>query len=161
MAGERPERGDREPPADLEAVFADLRQEAAGARGDSEVGARHLRLGEFCLQAGRTDLARRALTVAAGIAPYRFDAARQLAELAEASGETEAAIGWYEQAADAAAPSTEAGHRVLYALAGVLEQAGLSARALAVLLELQGVAGSSYEDSAARVARLSGQLEGG
>jgi len=159
VADKRPERA-TEAPATLEAVFADLRREGAGTCGESEVGERHLRLAELCLHAGRVDLARRALMAAVEFVHHRFEASRRLAELAEAAGETDDAIGWYERAAAATAPSVEEGHRLLYGLARLLERAGHPARAPAVLLELQGVAGS-YEDRTTRIATLSAQLEGG
>jgi hypothetical protein len=66
----------------------------------------------------------------------------------------EAAVEWFEHAAEAPASSIEAGHALMYDLGEMLERAGESARALAVFLELRIDAGE-YRDVAARIGRLS------
>ena len=62
-------------------------------------------------------------------------------------------LDWLERATQAPAPNEDDGRQVLYELADGLEQAGESARALAVCLKLQAVA-ADYKDIAARVDRL-------
>ena len=64
------------------------------------------------------------------------------------------ALEWLERAAQAPAPNVDDGHQLLYELAEGLEQVGETARALAVLLELQADAGA-YRDIEARIGRLS------
>jgi hypothetical protein len=68
------------------------------------------------------------------------------------------AVEWYERAVEAAAPSPMAHHAILYDLASVLEAQGESARALAVLLELQAEAGD-YRDVSSRLEQLKVQMD--
>ena len=70
------------------------------------------------------------------------------------SGELPAAIEWYERAAEAPAPTVEAGRELLFELAQTLEASGEEARALAVYLELRTDAGD-YRDISSRIERLS------
>ena len=63
------------------------------------------------------------------------------------------AVEWLERASQAPAPNESDGHQLLYELADALEKAGESARALAILLELQSEAGS-YRDGDERIDRL-------
>jgi len=63
------------------------------------------------------------------------------------------ALEWLERAAQAPAPTADDGHQLLYELAEGLEKTGESARALAVLLELQAEAGA-YRDIDERISRL-------
>ena len=65
------------------------------------------------------------------------------------------AIEWFERASEAPAPTPAAAHQLLYELATALEAHGESARALAVLLELQSEAGE-YRDLAQRLEHLMG-----
>ena len=73
------------------------------------------------------------------------------------SGDHSRAIEWYGRAVEAPAPSPMALHAVLYELATVLESHGESARALAVLLELQAEAGE-YRDVSSRLEQLKVQM---
>ena len=77
-----------------------------------------------------------------------------LGRLYKERGDSSAAIEWLERAAEAPAPSADDGRALLYDLA-TLEEAGETARALAVFLELQAE-GAEYRDVAARTERLSG-----
>ena len=58
-----------------------------------------------------------------------------------------------ERAAEAPAPSADEGLLLLYDLAGTLERAGETARALAVLLEIDADR-SGYRDVGERIERL-------
>ena len=69
------------------------------------------------------------------------------------------AIEWYGRAVEAPAPTPMAHHALLYELASVLEANGESARALAVLLELQAEAGE-YRDVSKRLEQLKVQMGG-
>jgi hypothetical protein len=69
-------------------------------------------------------------------------------------------VEWLERAAEAPAPTGDAGLALLYDLGATLESMGETARALAVFMELQADAGE-YLDVAARVARLSRAQSGG
>ena len=73
------------------------------------------------------------------------------------AGDHARAIEWYERAAEAPSPSPEAHHALLYDLASLLEAQGESARALAVLLELQSEAGE-YRDVSQRLEQLKVQM---
>jgi tetratricopeptide (TPR) repeat protein len=73
------------------------------------------------------------------------------------SGDQAHAIEWYERAVEAPAPTPMALHALLYELASVLEAQGESARALAVLLELQADAGE-YRDTSKRLEQLKVQM---
>ena len=69
-------------------------------------------------------------------------------------------LEWLERAAQAPAPTAADGHQLLFELADGLEKAGETARALAVLLELQADAGS-YGDIDTRIDRLTKVQAGG
>jgi lipopolysaccharide biosynthesis regulator YciM len=89
----------------------------------------------------------------------RFEAASLLGRLYKERGEASAAIEWLERAAEAPAPTVDDGRALLYDLATTLEEAGETARALAVFLELQAE-GTEYRDVAARTERLAGMSGG-
>ena len=90
----------------------------------------------------------------------RFEAAAMLARLSLASGRVDAAIDWFERAAEAPAPSLDACRRLLYDFGDTLETAGETARALAVFVELKAESGT-YRDVARRVERLTRGRAGG
>ena len=64
------------------------------------------------------------------------------------------AIQWLEHAAEAPAPTPDAGRALLYDLATALETVGEHARALAVFVELESESGG-YRDVAGQIERLS------
>ena len=64
------------------------------------------------------------------------------------------AIEWLERAAEAPAPTAEAGRSLLYDLARTLETIGESSRALAVFVELESESGG-YRDVSGQIDRLS------
>ena len=63
-------------------------------------------------------------------------------------------IEWLERAAEAPAPTLEAGRSLLYDLAQTLELVGENSRALAVFVELESESGG-YRDVTAHIDRLS------
>jgi lipopolysaccharide biosynthesis regulator YciM len=90
----------------------------------------------------------------------RFEAAALLGRLYREHGEINDAIEWFERAAEATVPTPEEGHALLYDLGLALEDAGETARALAVFLELQAHAGE-YRDVSDRADRLARVQTGG
>jgi tetratricopeptide (TPR) repeat protein len=99
----------------------------------------------------------KALQVAARSAHHRFRAGAMLGKAYLDSGDRANAIEWYGRALEAAAPSPQAQHALLYELALLLEASGENARALAVLLELQADAGE-YRDVSSRLEQLKVQM---
>jgi tetratricopeptide (TPR) repeat protein len=140
------------PPPSLDDVFARMRDDAA--RG-SEVNAAQASYdrGVALLDEGRTAEAVGELQAAARAPALRFAAAARLGRILLAAGETAQAIEWLERAAEAPAPSPEDGHAVLYDMAVALQGTGETARALAILLELE-VECAGYRDVGSRVREL-------
>ena len=83
----------------------------------------------------------------------RFRAAAQLGRIYIEGGDITTGIGWFERAAEAPAPTPDEGYAVLYELAAALETQGESARALAILMELDAEAGG-YRDVRDRITQL-------
>ena len=137
---------------------ADQMDEAAVSGSDDEVAAEQYGLALTYRELGMLDDAIQALEVAATSPRQRFEAAAQLAELHLERHEVDKALGWYERAAEAPAPSATAGRALLYDFAETLEKCGQHARALAVFVELEAEAGG-YRDVAYRILRLS-KLQG-
>ena len=144
------------PPRDLESVFEDLRSRIAEAGDGSGAGERYRRGLELLVE-GRQAEAAIDLQAAARDPLFRFGAAEQLGRLYIEQGDFQAGTDWLERAAEAPAPSPEAGCALIYDLADVLERMGESARALAVLMELDAEAGG-YRDVRSRVERLARAL---
>jgi tetratricopeptide (TPR) repeat protein len=146
------------PPQDLESVFEGIRtrvereQEASGAAEQYDRGLAHLR-------DGRIDQAIAELQTAARVPTFRFRAATQLGRLHIGNGDLQAGVEWLERAAEAPAPSPEEGFAVLYELADVLGRLGESARALAILMELEADAGS-YRDVRTRIEHFTREQAG-
>jgi tetratricopeptide (TPR) repeat protein len=116
-------------------------------------GGELLALGRTYLEMDMVDEAIAALTAAARTTGHECEAGARLARLYKERGELATALEWFERAAEAAAPTPEAGRALLYDLGSTLEEARERVRALAVFLELQADA-PDYRDVAARVARL-------
>src|SRR5690606_17538222 len=133
-------------------VFRDFREEVLRDAELSE-SERQFKLGLTYRDMGMVDDAIRQLEWAARSPRLRFDASALVARLQRDRGNLAAAIEWFERAAEAPAPSPEAGRELLYDLAATLEAAGEGRRALAVYLELQTDA-AGYRDVSERVARL-------
>jgi tetratricopeptide (TPR) repeat protein len=102
---------------------------------------------------GRMDEGMADLREATRASHTRAKAAAELGRLHIRRGELEAAVEWLEHAADGPAASPEEGFAVLYELADTLERLGESARALAILVELDADAGG-YRDVRLRIEQL-------
>jgi tetratricopeptide (TPR) repeat protein len=146
------------PARDLEQVFEERRQEAAGTAPD--YSAQHMTLGRTYLEIGMVDEAIGSLTIAARSARHRFEAASMLGRLFMRRADAPKAIEWLELAAEAPASDAESGHALLYDLGVLLDGVGEVARALAVFLELQSEAGD-YRDVPSRIERLARAQSGG
>lgn len=95
-----------------------------------------------------------ALENAARSPRQRFDAASMLGRLHLEQRALGKAVEWFERAAEAPAPTPDAGRALLYDLAATLESRGESSRALAVFVELEAESGG-YRDVGARIDSLS------
>ena len=140
----------------IEQVLKDLRDQME-QDVSPETAEQHFKLAATYVQAGMQQEAMSALEAAARSPQHRFRAGAMLAKSYLGAGDHAHAIEWYERALEAPAPSPMAHHGLLYDLASVLEANGDSARALAVLLELQAEAGE-YRDVAARLEQLKVQM---
>jgi tetratricopeptide (TPR) repeat protein len=145
-------RSDAHASQDLNGVFKEFRDEVS-RENFIETAVQHQKLAMAYLDMGMTDDAIRALEVAVRAPRLRFEAASTLARLYLKGGAPGQAVDWFERAAEAPAPDPEAGRVLLYDLADTLETMGETARALAVLLELQADAGD-YRDVSVRLQRL-------
>ncbi|HEX2342431.1 MAG TPA: tetratricopeptide repeat protein [Vicinamibacterales bacterium] len=127
---------------------------------DSDDPGEQLKLARTYLDTGMPEEAIGALEAASRSPRHRFDAASALARLYAQRGDFGKAVEWFERAAEAPAPTTDAGRALLYDLGVALEAAGEIARALAVFVELQADA-DRYRDVHARIGRLSRVQTGG
>lgn len=155
---EEPHPDDVDLSASLDDVFADMRAEAS-KQLMTDAADQAFATGAELTSSGQIEQAMAAFEIAAASPRRRFDAASRLARMHRQRGNLTVAIEWFERAAEATAPSPEAGYRVLYELAGALETSGEPSRALACYFELQSEAGD-YEDVAERVERLMSQPGG-
>jgi tetratricopeptide (TPR) repeat protein len=146
------------PKKDLDQVFSEIRQEAAG--DDQDFSAQHMTLARTYLEIGMLDEALAALQTAVCSPRQRFEAAAALGRLYRRRGEPAAAIEWLERAAEAPAPSEDDSRELLYDLGVLLDETGETSRALAVFLELQAHAGD-YRDVPSRIDRLARVQTGG
>jgi tetratricopeptide (TPR) repeat protein len=142
----------------IEHVLKGLRDEAAND-ASPETAEQHFKLAATYIDMGMQEEAMKALEVAARSPRHRFRAGAMLAKACLDSGDPVGAIEWYGRAVEAPAPTPMAHHALLYELASVLEANGESARALAVLLELQSEAGE-YRDVSKRLEQLKVQMGG-
>lgn len=141
------------PPRSLDQVFRGIRDDSS--RQSSEEGAAEAyRLALTYHEMDMTDDAIKALEVATRSPRQRFDAASMLGRLYLERKDIEHAIEWLERAAEAPAPTPDAGRALLYDLAKVLEAAGEHSRALAVFVELEAESGG-YRDVSVQIERLS------
>jgi tetratricopeptide (TPR) repeat protein len=147
------------PREDLEEVFQDFRDEVTRQVGADDA-AQHLTLANTYLEMGMEDDAIASLKTAARSPRHRFEAGTHLARLFKGRNDMTQAVEWMERAAEAPAPSADAGLALLYDLGATLEGMGETARALAVFMELQADAGE-YRDVNDRVERLSRVQTGG
>jgi tetratricopeptide (TPR) repeat protein len=136
----------------LDTVFQEFRDEVA-RQSDSE-GNRQLVIAKRYLDLGMAAEAEKVLEAVVRAPACRFEAALLLGGLARDRGSLQAAIDWFERAADGYAPSADQLRALLWALGETLEEAGEQARALAVFLELASDDPDDREVRA-RVERLS------
>jgi tetratricopeptide (TPR) repeat protein len=141
-----------EAPPDIEDVLAQMRaktardQQASAALGQYEQALQYLDQG----------LVKEAITeleAAVRVPLLRFRAAAQLGRIYIEGGDNNSGVEWLERAAEAPAPTPDEGYAVLYELATALETQGESARALAILMELDADAGG-YKDVRDRIVQL-------
>lgn len=120
---------------------------------DDGLAAEQLRLGLTYRDMGMLDDAIQSLELASRSSRQRFEAASVLGALFVERGDRASALTWFERAAEAPAPTIDAGRALLYNLASVLEDLGETSRALAVFGELDADA-RGYRDVTARLERL-------
>jgi pilus assembly protein FimV len=150
---------DRPESSDLDAVFRDFRDEVS-RDSDASESEQQFKLGLTYRDMGMIDDAIRELGWAARSPRRRFEAASLVARLLRDRGNVAAAVEWFERAAEAPAPTPDAGRELLFELGQTLEAADETARALAVYLELRSDAGE-FRDVSARIQRLTrAQAEG-
>ena len=130
-----------------------MRDESSRASSE-EAAAEQYRLALTYHEMGMPDDAIKALEAAARSPRQRFDAASMLGRLYLERKDTAHAIEWLERAAEAPAPTPDAGRALLYDLAQTLESVGEQSRALAVFVELESESGG-YRDVAGQIERLS------
>lgn len=148
-----PRMPDQPERSNLDEVFRDFRDEVSRQTAADEAE-QHYKVAMTYREMGMLDDAVRELELAARAPRLRFEAASSLARLVRDRGDVPSAIDWFERAAEAPAPTPEAGRALLYELGQALENCGEVARALAVYLELQADAGD-YADLKPRIERLS------
>lgn len=141
------------PPRSLDQVFRGMRDESNRASSE-EAAAEQYRLALTYHEMGMPEDAIKALEQAARSPRQRFDAASMLGRLYLERKDTNHAIEWLERAAEAPAPTPDAGRALLYDLAKTLELVGEHSRALAVFVELESESGG-YRDVAGQIERLS------
>lgn len=141
------------PPRSLDQVFRGIRDDSS-RQSSEEAAAESYRLALTYHEMDMTDDAIKALEAATRSPRQRFDAASMLGRLYLERKDTEHAIEWLERAAEAPAPTQDAGRALLYDLAKVLESVGEHSRALAVFVELEAESGG-YRDVAGQIERLS------
>lgn len=140
-------------PRSLDQVFRGLRDES-NRQSAEEAAAEQYRLALTYHEMGMTEDAIKALEGATQSPRQRFDAASMLGRLYLERKDMAHAIEWLERAAEAPAPTADAGRSLLYDLAQTLEMVGESSRALAVFVELESESGG-YRDVSGHIDRLS------
>jgi tetratricopeptide (TPR) repeat protein len=126
----------------------------ADRKSVEDAAAEQYRLAVTYVEMSMPDDAIKALEIAARSPRQRFDAASMLGRLYLERNDQSHAIEWLERAAEAPAPTPDAGRALLYDLATTLETVGEHARALAVFVELESESGG-YRDVAGQIKRLS------
>ncbi len=150
---------ERPKPTSLGDVFKGMRKDVPQGEA-ADQSAQHMKLARTYIEMGMLQEATASLKTAARSPRRRFEAAAMLGRLYKEHGEITDAIEWLERAAEATVPSPDEGQALLYDLGLALEDAGETARALAVFLELQATAGE-YRDVGDRVDRLARVQTGG
>jgi tetratricopeptide (TPR) repeat protein len=141
------------PPRSLDQAFRGIRDDA-NRQSNEEAAAEAYRLAVTYQEMNMPDDAIKALEQAARSPRQRFDAASSLGRMYLGRKDHPRAIEWLERAAEAPAPTPDAGRALLYDLAKTLEAVGEHSRALAVFVELESESGG-YRDVAGQIERLS------
>jgi tetratricopeptide (TPR) repeat protein len=139
-------------PPDIEDVFAKMRARSAREQNVSAALAEYERAAAL-IEEGLDKEAIEALQAVARTPMMRFRAAARLGRFLIDRGDLNEGVEWLERATEVPAPSPGEGHDLMYELAGALEAQGESARALAVLMELDAEA-EGYRDVRTRIAHL-------
>jgi len=139
--------------ADIEDIFAQMRAKSAREQQASAALQQYEQALQF-IEQGLDKEAIAALEASARVPMMRFKAAARLGRLLIDRGDLNEGVEWLERAAEAPAPSPDEGYDLLYELAGALEAQGESARALAILMELDAEA-EGYRDVRTRIMYLS------
>jgi tetratricopeptide (TPR) repeat protein len=134
-------------------VVTEFREDEAPVSSE-DAAAEQYRLALTYNDMGMVEDAIAALEAAARSPRQRFDAASMLGRLHLEQRALGKAVEWFERAAEAPAPTPDAGRALLYDLASTLETAGEGSRALAVFAELEAESGG-YRDVAIRIDTLS------
>jgi len=142
-----------EAPADIDLSEALADIGASAAEGARAHAADPFERGREHLQAGRVVDAIVAWESAARDPRMRFKVAAELGRLHVGRGDLRAGIKWLERAAEASPATPEQGFAVVYELADTLDRLGETARALALLIELDADSGG-YRDVRARIELL-------
>jgi len=142
-----------EPAPDLEDVFAQMRAKSAREQQASAALAQYDQATQL-IEQGLDKEAIAALEAASRVPLMRFRAATRLGRLLIDRGDLNDGVEWLERAAEAPPTSPEEGYDLLYELAGALEAQGESARALAILMELDSES-DGYRDVRTRIVYLS------
>jgi tetratricopeptide (TPR) repeat protein len=137
----------------LDQVFRGMRDESS-RESSEEAAAEQYRLALTYHEMGMPEDAITALEAAARSPRQRFDAASMLGRLYLERKDTAHAIEWLERAAEAPAPTPDAGRALLYDLATTLESVGEQSRALGVFVELESEM-RGYRDVTKQIERLS------
>lgn len=147
-------------PAARETVAGGSLDEAfAGLRSAPRTAAEQLALARTLIGAGLVEHALGPLTAAAADPTNGYEAATELARIAQDTGNREQMAVWLERAAQLPASPAKRG-AALYRLGLVLEGSGSFARALAAFEELAAFA-PDFRDVAERLTRLRGRTGGG
>lgn len=147
-------------PDPLGDIFGAFRRRLSEAQGPDAITEQHYLMGVAYGRVGRYDEAKAVLTTASDSVRDRFYAAALLGRIYRNEGNAADAFDWFERAAAVTAPTPDEGWTLLYHLGTSLDARDEWARALAVFLELQGMAGI-YRDVEERVARFTTTLLGG
>ena len=106
---------DRPDPSNLDDVFRDFRDEVS-RQSAVDQAEQHYKVALTYRDMGMIDDAVRELEQAAKSPRLRFDASALLARLLRDRGDVASAVEWFERAAEAPAPTPEAGRQLLYEL---------------------------------------------